>query len=332
MAKVFEAFVDAYRGKFVEDHHQISLLAVNPQRETIICAGNPAHKIAMRSSSKPFQALALFASGAFEKYNFSLKELALCCASHEGSQDHIVTAQGILDKIGLDESYLNCGAHMPSDKASRDHLHETGQKATPIYNNCSGKHSGMLAVAKALGVSPADYEQRDHPVQQLIFKIVSELSGVADIPYGIDGCSVPTFMLSLEAAARMWSSFASPAQYPGYQEGLETIFRAMHAHPEMLAGEGANDTEFLRAIPELAAKRGAQGYYGLALQDSKFGPLGLTLKVEDGSNEARDVFLIELLEFLGALDPETPMPWRKPEIKNHRGIVTGYWQPELKPL
>lgn len=329
MSKDLTAFVDAYRGDFVEDHHPISLVALSPQGELLFSAGNPILQIAMRSSSKPFQALAVILSGAYKTYGFSLKELALCCASHEGSKEHLEVAQGILDKLGLDESFLNCGSHLPGDKGSRAFLKENHQDPTPIYNNCSGKHSGMLAVAKALGVSPEHYEQREHPVQQLIFATIKDLTGLNAIPYGIDGCSAPNFILPLEAAAKMWSTLAAPETAPKYKEALETIFRAMQAYPEMVAGEGEIDTVLMRAIPGLAAKRGAQGYYGLALKDSKYGPLGLVLKVEDGNSAAREVFVIELLEFLGVLDPNLAMPWRRPEIKNHRGLVTGYWQVSL---
>ena len=252
--------------------------------------------------------------------------MALCCASHEGSKAHIEVAQGILAKIGLDETALNCGAHLPSDKDSRALLKEKQQEPSAIYNNCSGKHSGMLAVAKALAASPAHYEHPDHPVQKLIFKIVKDLTQETEIPFGIDGCSAPNFILPLSAAARMWSSLAAPQLFSGYQQGLERVFAAMQAHPEMVAGEGAIDTVLMRAIPTLAAKRGAQGYYGLALKDSNYGPLGLVLKVEDGNSEAREVFVTALLEHLGVLPSGLALPWRRPEIKNHRGIVTGYWQ------
>lgn len=330
MSKQLSAYINAYRGDFVEDHHVVSLAIVSPQGETLFTAGNPDLNVPMRSSAKPFQAQALFQSGAYRQFALSLKELALCCASHEGSAEHLQVAEGILQKLGLTEAALNCGAHLPGDKESRARLASSGQAVSAIYNNCSGKHSGMLAVAKALGASITDYETREHPVQELIFEIARALSGVSTIPYAIDGCSVPTFILPLRDSAHMWACFADPSTAPAaYQEGLETVSRAMQAHPEMVAGVGANDTVFMQNIPMLVAKRGAQGYYGLALKDSRYGPLGLTLKVENGSNEARDILLVELLEFLGVLSTATPLPWRRPEISNHRGIVTGYWEAVL---
>jgi L-asparaginase II len=104
----------------------------------------------------------------------------------------------------------------------------------------------------------------------------------------------------------------------------------MRAYPEMVAGPGGIDTVLMQIIPDFAAKRGAEGYYGIALRDSPQGPLGIALKVEDGSNQAREVFVIALLEHLGILSEKTDLPWRNPIVTNHRGIETGYMKAHLE--
>ena len=327
------AFVEAFRGDFVEDIHKVSLIVVNSAGETLFVAGNPELQVHMRSSAKPFQAQALFQSGAYEQFGLSLKELALCCASHDGSADHIETARGILRKIGLNETYLNCGGHYPGDTETRKALLAKGEEPADIHNNCSGKHSGMLAIARALDAPLEAYETREHPVQTLIFDIAYEMLDIENIPHAIDGCSVPTFILPLGDAAKMYAQLSDPGTAKDkYREGLITVFQAMQAHPDMIAGFESIDTQLMQAVPNIAVKRGAQGYYGMAIKDSKYGHLGICLKLESGSNEARNVFIIALLEYLGVLSEDRPMKWRKQAISNHRGMVTGYYHAGIERI
>jgi L-asparaginase II len=279
----------------------------------------------MRSSAKPFQAQALFLSGAKKRFDLNPAELALTCASHDGTLRQLELIQTFLAKLGLDQSYLACGTHLPAAKETRDALAKSGQTPRPIHNNCSGKHTGMLAAALALGAALEGYEKPDHPVQQLNFQTFRALSGVEDISFGIDGCSVPTFILPLANAARMFAQLAVPQTAPEkYQQGLEQTFRAMRTHPDLVAGPESLDTVLMQTIPGLAAKGGAEGYYGMALRESPYGPLGIAFKVEDGSSRARDVFGVALLEKLGLLASDLDLPWRRPVLKNHQGIETGY--------
>ncbi len=333
MTQLLNCKIEAIRGGYIEDRHQVSMVIMNDAGEILFTAGNPNLSVHMRSSAKAFQGQVLFQSGAVEKYDLSLKELSLCCASHDGTADHIATAQGILKKICLDENALNCGAHLPSDPDSKHDLLSNDRQPTAIYNNCSGKHAGMLAATLAMGADIATYEAIEHPLQQAIFDCGKALSGMDEIPYGIDGCSLPAFIMPLTNAAKMYTAFVSPETAPEkYQTGLAKIFEAMQAHPEMIAGPDSVDTQIMQVIPTLAAKRGAQGYYGMAIKDTKYGNLGITLKVEDGSNGARDVFIVKLLEFLEVLSPDVPMVWRDKEIRNHRGILTGNYQASIETI
>ncbi len=321
------AYVYSYRGGLIENRHRVSVAIMDPKGKLLAYAGNPELPAHMRSSSKPFQAQALFLSGAMKKFSITTQELALSCASHDGTAQHLEVAARYLQKVGLGIEYLACGAHLPADEASLKALQKSGQEPTALYNNCSGKHVGMLAIALALGADPKGYEQPNHPVQQLNMQTVRELSGLEDIPYGIDGCSVPTFVLPLAPAARMFALLADPASAPSkYQESLKNTFDAMRAFPEMVAGPQSIDTVLMQKIPHLAVKRGAEGYYGIALSESQWGPIGVTLKVEDGSSAAREPFVIALLEQLGALSPDVQLEWRKPIIKNVRKLDVGYME------
>jgi L-asparaginase II len=326
------AWVYSYRGDIIENRHRVSLVVMRADRTIYAAAGDYTRFVPLRSSAKAFQAQALFQSGAFDKFKITAEELALACASHEGTPQHTEVAQGLLTKLGLTADQLACGTHLPINKSARLALEQTGESPTTLHNNCSGKHSGMLAVALALGANPQGYETPEHPVQALIFRIMRDLSGVADIPYGIDGCSVPAFSLPLDAAAWMFVQLAAPELAPaGYREGLETTFQAKRTHPNLVAGEGAIDTVLMQTIPGLAVKRGAEGYYGMALRESPHGPLGITLKVDDGNQQVREAFVVRLLEHLGVLREDVSLPWRRPVLTNHRGLETGHIEAVITP-
>jgi L-asparaginase II len=266
-----------------------------------------------------------------QRFGLTPAEIALSCASHDGTPAHVALAAQYLKKIGLGPEHLACGVHLPFDPEARRALQRSGEAASPLHNNCSGKHAGMLATALALGVSPHGYEKPEHPVQQLILQTLRELSGHPQIPHAVDGCSVPTFALPLASAARMFALLAQPeAAPPRYREGLEGVFAAMRQHPEWVAGPRSIDTVLMQKVPGLVAKRGADGYYGMALRSSRWGPIGVALKVESGSNEAREPMVVRLLEELGALSPEEALPWRRPALKNVRGLEVGHLEAQLE--
>jgi len=321
------AYIYSFRGKLIENRYRVSLALVNPAGNLLAYAGNPELAAHMRSSAKPFQAQALYQTGAATRFSLTPEELALACASHEGTPAHLAVVQGFLNKLGLGPEYLACGAHWPYNREARAALERAGERPTVLHNNCSGKHTGMLAAALAMGVEPHGYEQPDHPVQQLNLQTLRDLSGLHTIPYGVDGCSVPTFVLPLAPAARMLALLAHPEAAPQkYQVGLEAAFAAMRAHPDLVAGPGAIDTVLMQTVPMLVAKRGADGYYAMALRESRWGPLGIALKIEDGSTVARDSAVVRLLELLGVLSPDQPLEWRTPPVRNVRGLEVGHYE------
>ncbi|WP_243027930.1 asparaginase [Thermus albus] len=314
------AWVYAYRGQEVENRHRVSL-AIHGREGLLAYGGNPGLWTYMRSSAKPFQALALYLTGAVERFGLGEEEVALATASHDGTPRHVEVASRFLAKLGLGPEALVCGVHPPFSKEARKALEEAGLSPTPLHHNCSGKHAGMLAVSLALGASPEGYESPDHPAQRLNLQTLRELSGM-EPKIATDGCSVPTFALPLSRAARAFYLLAAPQEAPrSYQEALKRVREAMRHHPELVAGPGSIDTLLMERLP-VVAKRGADGYYGLSLLEGPHGPLGIALKVEDGSAQAREVAVVALVRLLG-LDPG-PTPWDRPELRNHRGLEVGH--------
>ncbi|GAA5336376.1 asparaginase [Thermus hydrothermalis] len=319
------AWVYAYRGELVENRHRASLVVFG--REGVLAyAGEPDLWAYLRSSAKPFQALALYLTGAVERFGLGEEEVALATASHDGTEAHVAVATRFLARLGLGPEHLVCGVHPPFSKEARKALEARGLSPTPLHHNCSGKHAGMLAASLALGAPTEGYHLPDHPVQRLNRETLRALSG-AEPRHATDGCSVPTFALPLSRAARAFYLLAAPEEAPApYQEPLRRVREAMRRHPMLVAGPGSIDTLLMERLP-VVAKRGADGYYGLALLESPKGPLGIALKVEDGSGQAREVLVVALLRRLG-LDPG-PTPWDRPEITNHRGLVVGRLEARL---
>jgi L-asparaginase II len=161
----------------------------------------------VRSASKPLQAIPIVESGAVDRYQFSQADVALCCSSHNGEQIHTDRVTDILARIGVSEEALLCGMHVPYDQENYKKLKQSGGELTPIYNNCSGKHSGMLALASHLGVEISSYHEVDHPVQALMRAAVADIASMSlgDIVLGVDGCATAAASepLSLIVARRI---------------------------------------------------------------------------------------------------------------------------------
>ncbi|MBC7900041.1 MAG: asparaginase, partial [Saprospiraceae bacterium] len=236
-----------------------------------------------------------------------------------------------LAKVGLSESDLQCGAHPPFFAQEAERMLRYGKEPTQLHNNCSGKHTAMLALAKHLGADLATYEEIDHPVQQAILHAVSVFTETpaSQIQIGIDGCSAPIFAVSILAMAKSFLNLISPPS--GFDEDLrdaaERLTQAMLNCPDVIGGTERLDTILMKAAPgKLISKVGADGVWlcGVLPSDQWPSGLGIALKVEDGDDmRARPVAAAELLRQLGLLEP-SQLPELSPMlIKNRRGDIVG---------
>ncbi|MGH7505944.1 MAG: asparaginase, partial [Longimicrobiales bacterium] len=157
--------VEVWRGAVIESRHRVHIAVVGADGKVRARSGDIDLVVYARSAVKPIQALPLLEDGAADRFALTTKELALCCASHSGEPKHVETAAWMLKKVGLDEDALACGPHAPYHEASARALREHGQEPTRLHNNCSGKHAGMLALARVHGWPVAGYHRIDHPVQ-----------------------------------------------------------------------------------------------------------------------------------------------------------------------
>src|SRR4051812_26366480 len=174
-----DSIVEVRRGSITESRHRGHIVAVEGDGRVVARLGSPEMVTYLRSSAKPFQAIPLVASGAADRFHFDAKELAIACGSHNGDPMHTETVKGMLRKIGLDQSALKCGAHEPYGSESARALKESGEEPTALHNNCSGKHTGMLALALYMNAPIETYDQKDHPVQLAITRAIAQF---ADLP------------------------------------------------------------------------------------------------------------------------------------------------------
>lgn len=275
--------------------------------------GDLAVPVYLRSAAKPFQAITVVESGALERFQIAEEELALIAASHSSSPRHAQTAASILAKAGESPSLLRCGGHRPIDsKVAEDYIRR-GIRPGRLEDNCSGKHAGMIAAAKALGEEPATYAEPTHVVQQ---RNLENLALFADAPIrvGVDGCAVPSFALGLEAAARAIARFTTPEGPKA--AAARRIAKAMLAYPEMVGGEGRFDTEVMRAAKgRLLVKSGAEGVILIGVLGAR---TGIAIKIDDGADRALHALAAALLKDLSLPTIDQPH-----EIRTREGTPVG---------
>jgi L-asparaginase II len=313
--------IEVTRGALVESTHTGSIAIARADGSLALSLGDVARPVFPRSSIKSIQCLPLIESGAADHFNFTRADIALACASHVGTDRHASLAAEMLQKTGLGEADLGCGVHAPLGAAAAKALWRSGREPSQLHNNCSGKHAGMLATAKHLGEELDGYWLPDHPVQQRIHNIMSDLSGLPlsrDV-MGIDGCSVPTWALPLSTLAGMFARLVtgtglSAARAAAYS----TIMSACWAEPELVAGPGRADSVVMRKLPgRVFMKTGAEGVYCGGFPELG---IGFALKIDDGTTRASAGTAMALVE---RIIPEAPDMMHRNVLTSWRGIEVG---------
>jgi L-asparaginase II len=319
------------RGETVESVHGGHLVVIDGRGRTVASLGDPQTITFYRSACKPLQALPFITSGACDALGYSEEEIALASASHSGEPRHVRIAQLMLERAGMAEAHLRCGAHLPFNEKEAERMLGGGERPTQLHNNCSGKHAAMLAMSRHIGASPAEYDSIDHPVQQAILRTIAALAEVEEeeIGIGIDGCAAPNFAVPISAMARSFLNLMSPPDnfHIGDRLAAARIVAAMIAFPELIGGVERLDTMLMQAAPgRLISKVGADGVWLCGIRPSENWPSGLAiaLKIEDGDDRrARPVVAVELLRRLGELTDGELADVSPLIIRNRRGDAVG---------
>lgn len=295
-----------YRGEYLESSHDVHIAVVNNEGKLLYSYGNPDRLTFPRSSMKPFQAVPLIETGAAEHFRYTPAELSLSCASHSGEQIHREAVLNVLERVGLSEEALQCGTHIPRDMESYKQLIREGKDLTPVFSNCSGKHSGMLATAAYMNEDVSSYREIHHPLQQRILEAIEDICSFPkeEIQLSVDGCGVPVHQLPLAHAALGFARLAKPNETlsPKRAVALETIRNAMMQHPEMVGGTDRFDTDLMKIYDgSVVAKAGAEAVQCIGLVEEG---IGIAIKVEDGAPRATSVAAMEVLKQLGIGDEQ----------------------------
>ena len=257
----------------------------------------------------------------------SEQEIAQICASHSGEKTHIDTVRSILKKIGLDESYLQCGPHYPFKEEVTEQMKLKGEKPLDVHNNCSGKHSGMLTTVKYLNEDLKTYYKVDHPQQKRITNMIADICNydAEKIIIGLDGCGVPVHALPLNKFAYGMARMCKPDTLPDkYQQAALKIVNAVMKYPVNVSGSDRIDYKLMKKYPnKLVVKSGANGYFGGGIPEKG---IGFAIKTNDGISTMRNAVLIELLYQIGVI-PEEDLPYfaEEHEVKsyNHKKELAG---------
>lgn len=339
-----QPILELTRGRVVESTHFGSIAVVDSAGKLLHSYGDPDGVAFLRSSAKPFQAIPFVERGGVEHFNFTQSELSISCASHETAQMHLDTVRAMQAKIGIQENDLQCGAHLPGDASTLKMVIQQNITPTPNFNNCSGKHTAMLAHAKMRGLPLDNYLDIYHPIQQDILAVFSEMCGIEKerVELGVDGCSAPNFAIPLFNSALGMAHLCDPRTLSEARtKACRKITSAMTAHPEMVSNHGEFDCELMKVGEgKIVTKRGAEGFQIIGLMPGVYGEngVGIAFKVTDGdasrmndalesSARVRPAITLEILRQLKALN-ETQLQslakfGPKKQIKNHRGILTG---------
>ena len=311
---------EVFRGPMVESRHR-GAFAVADQNGRIVAGAGAFNSIFFpRSAIKAFQCLPLIESGAAARFGLNDEEIALCCSSHVGEPEHVRLARSILAKAGIDEACYECGAHMPAAREACYDLVRNGEKPLQVHNVCSGKHAGMLALAKHLGAPLEGYVTPDHPVQRAVAATLSRFCelDLSQAPRGIDGCSVPTWAMPMSKLAQGFARLAEPKN-----DAAQWILRAVKNHPALIEGAGRFDTKIMQAVPRLFIKFGAEGVFCGTIPHAG---LGFTLKCDDGATRGAQVAVAEMLAALDVwqkLEQKALQTFAREHITNWRKLDVG---------
>jgi L-asparaginase II len=325
--------VHVIRGDILESRHHCEAAVCDADGRLQAGTEHASLLTTLRSAAKPFQLLPLIERGGAERWKLGDEHLAVMTSSHTGNAHHRALVQEILDRIGLTPQHLICGYHDPIDPEALAEVRLDPALRSPLYNNCSGNHAGMLALARLEGWAPEGYHRPDHPVQQTILHVMTELAGPgAELRTATDDCGIPVFATGLPVMARLYAMLAGAREQGERREQtLGRIRRAMMAYPQATGGAQRFGTKLMEALPgRIVAKGGAEGLECLGLTDRA---LGVAVKCEDGANRGAGPAVIALLEQLGVVresERKALESLRSPRLRNHAGLEVGHLEARLE--
>lgn len=322
--------VEAWRGETLESFHRGVICIVAEDNQVLYSKGDIHQECFPRSAMKFLQHIPMLESGAAEKYQFTMAEIAIMCGSHNAELEHVNTVNSILAKIGLDRHALQCGAHYPL--LSKDFIPMYAQAIPPsdLHNNCSGKHAGFLALCVFNNWDISSYLLPSHPLQVLIKATCAELyeTDTEHMHCAFDGCSAPIYNVSVYHQAIGYKNLICNEKYnDSRRKACQTIIEAVSQFPQMVAGTDRYCTDMMRiCASEVIGKTGAEGIFCMGFKNKRW---GVCIKIDDGKMLPQYNIAQALIQASKLYELEDLKPLEKylhDDIKNWNQLSTGKLQ------
>ncbi|MFS1513302.1 asparaginase [Chengkuizengella sp. SCS-71B] len=324
------------RGSLIESQHNGYIVVADSNGQIQYHLGDPEYKTFARSSAKILQAIPIIEEMIKNDLHLSDEEIAVICSSHNGEAEHVKKVQSILAKLNLNPSHLLCGEQLPLHKETRERLLRNNFKFTTLHNTCSGKHAGMLILAKLLNSPIENYLSIDHPVQQAMLNTIVEMSGAKmnEVDIAKDGCGVPVFGLTTHQIAKAFAKIGSSSSISeNRSQACKKIIQAISSHPFYIAGTDRFDTQLIHVTQgRIIGKMGNEGVFALTIPSEG---LGIAIKVKDGAERASYPTVVETLSQLNLISTQEQKQlesFHYPIIKNRRNETVGRLEPAFKLL
>jgi L-asparaginase II len=286
-----EVLLEVVRSDLVESIHSGHLLILDRDGREVLALGDVDQLIYPRSAVKSLQTSAMLRAGL----KLNEQQIALACASHAGSGEHLSVVRSTLASVGLDESSLLNTADKPLgllERASWVGL------PSPLAANCSGKHAAMVATCKINNWNLASYKDPSHPLQLAIANEFEILSGEQISHVTVDGCGAPLFALSLRALARAMQNLAL-SEDPIHK----SVIRSCINNPVLVSGINRLPTLLMQKVDGLFVKDGAESVMVMATSNGEV----IVWKISDGSQRGAGELAGASLSHLGInldIEPE----------------------------
>ena len=297
---------EEYRGETMDLIHE-GYIAVVDDRGKLIChTGNPDAIVYFRSASKPFQALPVIARGLDQKYGFTEEESVILAGSHLGEDFHVKAIRSMFQKAQMDLNDLIMKPTVPGSRFADEERIRKGLPPEKIYHNCSGKHTGAMVLQKELDPEHIrDYWKVDSAAQREILRAIAIISEVPEdqVRIGIDGCGVPVFAVPVQNIAIAFKNIAciDTIREESLREAARRFIPRIHRYPQMMRGTGYL-CSLINEDPNLVAKGGANGVYGIGLKKER---LGIALKIKDGTEAIWPILIREIFKQIGYYRKDT---------------------------
>ncbi len=313
--------VEVIRSGFTESTHRGVAVLINSSGEILREWGNSNILIYPRSALKPIQSLNLYKDGVAKALGLSDNLIALTTASHHAENIHQKMINNWLKKINLKEKHLSCGPSWPWNIKDQFKAHSKYKVKRKIFHNCSGKHCGHLAVSKYKNLPIKNYQNKDHPIQKDLIKLIEDLSKYKIKNIGVDGCTLPNPLIPLKKFAFAMAQLADYKKLNEYSTIAKRIFDSCVKFPEITGGSKSINSILTKLSKgKIFVKNGAEGVFVAIIPEQKS---ALAVKIIDGASRAAEVAIAGLLSELKIINNEKINKIKKIPIKNSANQIIG---------